>query len=406
METPLKYLKSLAAISLVSAMLVTGCGAPKPPVAANAPVGDVTLPTEPLTINVVDVAGNLQLSQKIFDNYQKEHPNLVKEFTFQKANAPDLVGKLQAQQKAGRLDIDLVLTGSDGMASGLKQDVWYDLLGQQKDKLPDVSTLYDANVSKFQALAQGKGLTFVFYPGGPLLEYNPAKVPDPPKTPQALLEWAKAHPNKFFYSRPANSGIGRAFLMGLPYMLGDKDPKDPVNGWDKTWAYLKELNQYIDYYPSGTAQTMTELAQGNRWMIPTTTGWDINPRAIGQVPAEMSVGAFDNFTWVGDGHFMAVPKGIDGQRLAVVMDFMKYALQPKQQAYTYDSGYLYPGPAVKDVPLSMAPQESQDLIKKFGRPIYDALIKSRPLEVPLEADAMVSAFDLWDRNIGGAKVQK
>ncbi len=30
--------------------------------------------------------------------------------------------------------------------------------------------------------------------------------------------------------------------MGLPYMLGDKDPKDPVNGWEKTWAYLKELN--------------------------------------------------------------------------------------------------------------------------------------------------------------------
>ncbi|MET4590606.1 extracellular solute-binding protein [Arthrobacter sp. 754] len=402
----MKYLKTLAAISLASAMLVTGCSAPKPPSAANAPVGDVTLPTEPLTINVVDVAGNLQLSQKIFDNYQKEHPELVKEFTFQKVNAPELVGKLQAQQKAGRLDIDLVLTGSDGMASGLKQDVWYDLLAQQKDKLPDPAALYDANVTKFQKLAQGKGLSFVFYPGGPLLEFDPAKVPNPPKTPQELLAWAKANPNKFFYARPANSGIGRAFLMGLPYMLGDKDPKDPVNGWEKTWAYLAELNQYIDYYPTGTAQTMTELAQGNRWMIPTTTGWDINPRAIGQVPADMKVSAFDNFTWVGDGHFMTAPKGIEGQRLAVVMDFMKYALQPEQQAFTYDSGYLYPGPAVKDVPLSMAPQESQDLIKKFGRPLYDDLIKSQPLEIPLEADAMVSAFDLWDRNIGGAKVQK
>jgi putative spermidine/putrescine transport system substrate-binding protein len=402
----MKYLKTLAAISLASAMLVTGCGAPKPPSAADTPAGAVALPTEPLTINVVDVAGNLQLSQKIFDNYQKEHPDLVKEFTFQKVNAPELVGKLQAQQKAGRLDIDLVLTGSDGMASGLKQDVWYDLLGQQKDNLPDTTTLYDENVSKFQELAQGKGLSFVFYPGGPLLEFDPAKVPSPPKTPQELLDWAKANPNKFFYARPANSGIGRAFLMGLPYMLGDKDPKDPVNGWEKTWAYLAELNQYIDYYPTGTAQTMSELAQGNRWIVPTTTGWDINPRAIGQVPAEMEVSAFKDFTWVGDGHFMTAPKGIEGQRLAVVLDFMKYALKPEQQALTYDSGYLYPGPAVKDVPLSMAPQESQDLIAKFGRPIYDELIKSQPLEIPLEADAMVSAFDLWDRNIGGAKVQK
>ncbi len=41
-------------------------------------------------------------------------------------------------------------------------------------------------------------------------------------------------------------------MMGLPYILGDKDPSDPVKGWDKTWAYLKELGEYIEYYPTGT----------------------------------------------------------------------------------------------------------------------------------------------------------
>ena len=29
--------------------------------------------------------------------------------------------------------------------------------------------------------------------------------------------------------------------MGLPYILGDSDPRDPLKGWDKTWAYLKAL---------------------------------------------------------------------------------------------------------------------------------------------------------------------
>ena len=37
---------------------------------------------------------------------------------------------------------------------------------------------------------------------------------------------------------------------------------------------------------------------------------------------------------------------------------MAYLLTPEAQAYTYDEGYFYPGPAVKDVPLSMAPKES------------------------------------------------
>ncbi len=81
------------------------------------------------------------------------------------------------------------------------------------------------------------------------------------------------------YARPANSGPGRTLLMGLPYILGDSDPKDPVNGWARTWAYLAELAKYIDRYPSGTTQTMKDLASGTVDIIASTTGWDINARA-------------------------------------------------------------------------------------------------------------------------------
>ena len=37
---------------------------------------------------------------------------------------------------------------------------------------------------KMQDLAQGYGLEVAYMPAGPLLEYNPAKVSDPPKTPE------------------------------------------------------------------------------------------------------------------------------------------------------------------------------------------------------------------------------
>ena len=58
----------------------------------------------------------------------------------------------------------------------------------------------------------------------------PDAVKTPPKTAQELLAWTGAHKGQFIYARPANSGPGRAFLMGLPYILGDQDPMDP----DKT----------------------------------------------------------------------------------------------------------------------------------------------------------------------------
>lgn len=41
-----------------------------------------------------------------------------------------------------------------------------------------------------------------------------------------------------------------------------------------------------------------------------------------------------------------------------------------------------------------------------GRAEYAKLISDHPLEVPLDAKALVAAFDRWDREIGGAKVKK
>ena len=97
------------------------------------------------------------------------------------------------------------------------------------------------------------------------------------------------------YARPANSGPGRTFVMGLPYLLGDKDPMDPIKGWDKTWAYLKELDGCIEYYTPGTTASMKELGEGTRDIIATTTGWDVNPRYLGIVPEDYKVGDAQGF---------------------------------------------------------------------------------------------------------------
>ena len=148
---------------------------------------------------------------------------------------------------------------------------------------------------------------------------------------------------------------------------------------------------------------MKELGEGSRDITLTMTGWDINPRVLGIVPKEAKAFALDGMHWVADAHYMCVPKGVSDEKLSVLLDLMSFMLEPESQAFAYDKGYFYPGPAVKDVPLSLAPQESQDALKEFGRPEYDAMIASRPIELPLPADAMVAAFRLWDERIGGSK---
>src|SRR5690348_4302446 len=70
-------------------------------------------PKSPLAITIVDVAGNLALTQRAFEAYRKAKPDMVSRFNFTKAPAPELPAKLRAQQNANRVDIDLVLTGTD-----------------------------------------------------------------------------------------------------------------------------------------------------------------------------------------------------------------------------------------------------------------------------------------------------
>ncbi|MGH2944256.1 MAG: extracellular solute-binding protein, partial [Solirubrobacteraceae bacterium] len=270
----------------------------------------------------------------------------------------------------------------------------------------DVERAYQPGALKMHRLIGGFALTSYYNPNGPLLEYNPDKVATPPTTPAQLLAWAKAHPKRFTYARPANSGPGRTLLMGLPYILDDADPRDPDAGWDKTWAFLKELDEHIDHYPSGTGVTMDELTSGAVHMIASTTGWDVNPRALGVVPKDFRIQAFDGFHFVADAHYMAIPRGVPAGEQAVILELMKFMLTPRAQAYAYDKGYFYPGPAVKDVPVSLAPAESRKVIDEFGRPEYDRLFATVPIETQLDVDDIVYMFDRWDREVGGSKVEE
>ena len=69
----------------------------------------------PLSLNIIDVAGKLQLTQRAIEEYARAKPKLVSAISFSQAPAPELPGKIKAQQDAGRVDIDLVLTGTDAL---------------------------------------------------------------------------------------------------------------------------------------------------------------------------------------------------------------------------------------------------------------------------------------------------
>ncbi|NMR18736.1 extracellular solute-binding protein [Cellulomonas fimi] len=404
---PLHLIAGVTAVGLLlGACAAPNAEAPAAP-AESAAAGDVPdKPSAPVALNILDVGGVNKVMGRAMQDFAAENPDVISSITFEIGGAPDLVGTLKPQVEAGNLSIDLVLTGNDGLSSGITEDLWVPVLTDFPDRLSNMEN-YIQPAADMQELAQEYGVLLTWTPGGPMLSYNPDAVPESqvPTTPEEVLAWAKANPGRFGYARPANSGPGRTWLQGLPYILGDTDPKDPENDWDKTWAYLKELGQYVDNYPTGTGQVITNMSDGSWSLTPITMGWDIEPRLDGRAPNTLQVGKLDEFTWISDSHYAAMPRGLSADKQSAILLMLNDVLTPEQNAKAYDQGYLYPGPSIEGATLDKAPQDIQDEIAEFNRDWYDAEIPKHTIEAQLDAASIVTAFDIWDREVGAGKFE-
>jgi putative spermidine/putrescine transport system substrate-binding protein len=359
-----------------------------------------TTRAEPITLSVIDTGGDLASTEAIIRNYAKANPDKVKDIRIQRAPAPELPAKIKAQQDAGRLDINLVLTGQDG-GSLLA-------LNKQIIQIPNYKTEFPREILTDAGKAlydEGGGylIPSVGNAGGPVFIYNPSKVPNPPKTAADLLAWVKANPGKFMYARPANSGPGRSILQGMSFILNDSKPMDPEKGWEKGWDFLKELGKSVEYYPTGTAITLKEFAQGQRWMIAGIMEWDMKPRAQSVIPPESKITILENTTFVVDGHYWAIPTGVPKEQVDVILDLMKFMWKPEQQVLTWTA---FIGPVVKSATIASAPKNIQDDVKEFWRPEYDQVGTKWKVSSPLGVTALSYAMDRWDREIGADQVKK
>ena len=364
-------------------------------------VPSTPLAAEPITLSIIDTAGDLASTQAIIENYKKANPDKVKEIRIQRAPAPELPAKIKAQQDAGRLDINLILTGQDGgsVIAANKQVI---KLFPVDDALFPRDELTDA-AKELQDEGEGYLIPSVTSPGGPVFIYNPSKIANPPKRADELLAWAKLNPGRFMYARPANSGPGRSILQGMPYILGDTGPMEPEGGWQKTWPFLKELGRYVEYYPTGTAITLKEFAQGQRWMIAGIMEWDMKPRAQSVIPPDSKITILDNTTFVIDGHYWGIPVGVPKDQVDVILDMMKFMRRPDQQALTWSA---FIGPSIKAATLDKAPREIQDQVKEFWRPEYDQIGSRWPMKPALGVKQATYAMDRWDRDIGADPLRK
>jgi putative spermidine/putrescine transport system substrate-binding protein len=389
----------LLSILSVGAIALTACGAPGSPSDGGASTSvQPTKPSSPVSLTILDGAGDLVGSKPIIEQFVKDHPDLVSGVNYQTASAPDVAGKIKTQQSAGSVDISLVLGGPDILGAGEALGLFVQQLPAYASSLPSLNSIQDKQMQSFQALANGYGVLVRYEQSGPILAHAPS-LADVPASPQELLDWAKANPGKFAYAQPPNSGPGRSFLQSLPYMLGDKDPSDPTKGWDKTWAYLDELGKYIHSYPASSTILNQQFGVGELKLIPTIIGMDINNRKNGGWPADSEVSTFADQNWITDGHFSMIPKGVSPKVLYVVLALEKSIVDAKNQAGTLNTGALTT--ANKNATVAAAGADVKSFLDKWGRPdFYPAALKRGTIHAPLTSEKLQEAFDLWQRKVG------
>ncbi len=187
-------------------------------------------------------------------------------------------------------------------------------------------------------------------------------TPQPPQTPQALLEFAKANPGTVTYPRPPDF-TGTAFLEQLLIMLTPdptalKEAPDDATFARVTaplWQYLDALHPYLwregkDFPPSPAR--MDALLKANTLRLSLT----FNPAhaqqkiASGDLPASSYSFGFRE-GMIGNVHFVTIPANANASAAAKVV--ANFLLSPDAQLRKAD-------PAVWGDPSVLDPQKLPD----------------------------------------------
>jgi putative spermidine/putrescine transport system substrate-binding protein len=241
--------------------------------------------------------------------------------------------KLDAQAKAGvqTWDVDVAVVHQRGAAQMLGDE----LLASYRD---DIATgeLVTRDTAENALGADVGGYVMPMFHSQIAIAYNPAIVPNPPKTYAELAQWAAENPGQFGYNGIKGGMSGVGFVMGwVEAMTGEgetleKGPYDPAlkAKIEEALAAMKPFNANVTMTP-GNAGTLDMLSRGEI--------------AMGPVWVDMF------YTWIADGKMnpeiklALIEPGLPGQPMYYVVPakaaqpdlarkFIELATSPEVQA--------------------------------------------------------------------------
>ncbi len=266
------------------------------------------------------------------------------------SDTAEAVTRVLAEKAAGKSEqgsVDLIWINGENFAAMKREGL---LFGPFLHRIPNyrwvetnsLPTLTDFTIP-VEGLEAPWGIgRFVFL-------YDRARVSAPPRTPAALLKWAKANPGRFTYPQPPDF-LGTTFLKQL---LLDLTPNRRVLYAAATesefvritaplWNYLDELHPALwrrarAFPMNGPAQI--RLLGENEIDVAIAFGSEAASSAIltGQLPNTVRCFGFEGGT-IGNASFLAIPFNSRSKAGAQVL--INFLLSPEAQARKQDPRLL------------------------------------------------------------------
>lgn len=316
------------------------------------------------------------------------------------ADAADAVKRIQTEAASGRKtggSVDLLWVNGENFRTlkeaNLLQTYWAQTLPNWRyvDTLKPVSEDFSIPTDGAESPWGGAQLTFIA---------NRDVSKQPPQTPQALLEFAKAYPGTVTYPRPPDF-TGTAFLEQLLIMLTTqpqalKIAPEPATFADVTaplWQYLDTLHPMLwregkDFPP--TPARMDALLNSGSLRLSLT----FNPAhaeqkvASGELPQNSYSFGFSQ-GMIGNVHFVTIPANARASAGAQVV--ANFLLSPEAQLRKADPTY-WGDPSVLD-PQKLPAEQREALLARIP--------KGLPAVLPEPHAAWVNALEQeWLRRYG------
>jgi putative spermidine/putrescine transport system substrate-binding protein len=320
----------------------------------------------------------------------------------------EVVGKLVIEKQAGKDrdgGVDLMWINGENFRTCKKNGLLY---GPFADRLPNQKLVNWENPSVYNDFGEPvEGLESPWGSAQVVMIYDTARLPQPPRTVGALLDWIRNHPGRFAYPAPPDF-TGSVFVRHIFYHLsGD------VQRWQgafdqaafdraaaETYRVLKELAPYLwrqgQTYPESPVRLNTLFADGEVDFSFSYHQAEASRNIIdGLFPDTVRTFVFDEGT-IANTHFVAIPfNAADKAGAMVVANFL---LSPEAQLAKADPDVWGDFPAIDPTRL---PAEWQTRFRQQARGIAtlsDAELQTHQLPEP-PSQILIQLEKGWEEHV-------